>query len=344
MISKILLFSIFFIFIIFISCGYNPPEETTIAKTKSSGKTLYLYSALDTNEAKIYIKAFEEESGINVRWVRMSTGEVLVRVRSESDNPQVGLWFGGPSPELIAAKEDGLLAPYKPAIDFELPLGTHDDDYYWTGFCFGALGFASNTEILKRKGVSPPTSWYDLLKPEFKGEIGLAYAYTSGTSYNILASLAQLMGEEKAFEYLKKLNENVHHYNKSGSTCVTQAGLGEIGVGVAFSHDILKKGSSLGFPIALTFPKEGTGYEIGAMALVKNGPSQAEAKTFIDWMLSLKAQDMMRSWFRIPLHPKAEIAKGAVKADMVKLINFDAAWAGKSKRRLIERWREITGQ
>jgi iron(III) transport system substrate-binding protein len=310
----------------------------------SSGKILNLYTALDTDEAKIYIRAFEEETGIDVKWVRMSTGEVLVRVRSEKNKPQVGLWLGGPATDLIAAKNEGLLAPYKPKVDFEFPPGAIDPEYYWSGFTFGAIGFACNREILKRKGLEPPTSWYELLKPGFKGEIGVAYPYTSGTSYTILATLVQLMGEAKAFEYISKLNQNIHHYNKSGSSCVTQVGFGEIGVGIAFSHDIIKKGISKGYPILMSFPKEGTGYEIGAMALVKDGPTQSEAQMFIDWMLSLKAQNMMQHWFRIPLHPKAEVAKEAVSANSLKLIQFDFDWAGKNRRRLVERWREVTKQ
>ena len=80
--------------------------------------------------------------------MRLSAGEVLVRIRSERANPQVALWFGGPSPEFIVAKREGLLAPYAPRINFEPPPGTFDEAHYWTGFYFGAIGFASNTEIL----------------------------------------------------------------------------------------------------------------------------------------------------------------------------------------------------
>jgi len=65
---------------------------------------------------------------------------------------------------------------------------------------------------------------------------------------------------------------SIIHYNKSGSACVTQVGFGEIGVGLTFSHDIVKKGPSRGFPVVLSFPKEGTGYEIGAIALTKRWP------------------------------------------------------------------------
>lgn len=332
-----------------INCGSDPEEKGKPVAAgkptaKNTGSTLHLYTALDENEAKIYIRAFEEETGIKIISHRQSTGEILVRVRHERNNPHMGLWFGGPSPDFIAATQEGLLTPYKPNIDYELPPGTFDEDYHWTGFYFGPLCFANNTEILGRKGVEAPTSWYDLIKPEFEGEIGVAYAYTSGTSYTILATLVQLMGENEAFDYIEKLNKNIHHYNKSGSACVKQVAFGEIGVGIGFSHDVIKKGISKGFPVSMTFPKEGTGYEIGAIALIKGGPDQEEAKMFIDWILSIKAQNMMKVWFRTPLNPNATVVEGAVTADKVNLINFNAVAAGKSKRRLVERWREITAQ
>lgn len=330
-------------------CWQTPASEPNAATseavlTEGNNDVLHLYTALDTNEAKIYIRAFEEETGIQVRWVRLSAGEVLVRIRSERTNPQVALWFGGPSPEFIVAKREGLLAPYSPRINFEPPPNTFDEAHYWTGFYFGAIGFASNTEILARKGISPPTSWHDLLKPELKGEISVAYAYTSGTANTLLAAIVQMMGEDTGFDYIAKLDQNVHHYNRSGSACVTQVGFGEVAVGIAFSHDIVKKGPAKGYPVVLSFPKEGTGFEIGAMALVKGGPNQVAAKLFMDWTLSVRAQNLMQKWFRTPLNPNAEVAQGAVTADKVKLIEFDSIWAADHRQRLVERWREVTAQ
>ena len=72
---------------------------------------LHMYTALDPNEAKVYIEAFMKDTKINVEWVRMSAGEVLTRLKAEAKNPQVSLWFGGPSTEFIAGKKEGLLSP-----------------------------------------------------------------------------------------------------------------------------------------------------------------------------------------------------------------------------------------
>ncbi len=304
-------------------------------------KVLHMLTALDTNEAKIYIEAFEKATGVKVEWVRMSAGECLARLKAEAKNPQFSIWFGGPSPEYIAATQSGLLEPFTPQGAEFLKLQHRDKDWRWVGFYFGAIGFACNTDWFAKNNVPYPTSWQDLLKPEFKGQISFAYPYTSGTAYTILATVVQLMGEDKGFEYMKKLDANVHHYNKSGSACVTQAGLGEIAIGLAFSHDVLAKGTSKGYPVKLVFPSEGTGYEIGAMAVVKGGPEPELARQFITWALSTDCQDLMQEWFRIPLNPKAKVAAGAVTPDQVKLIAYDDIWAGENQARLVEKWRSL---
>jgi len=309
-----------------------------------AGQVLHMYSALDTAETQLYIPEFEKDTGIKVEWVRLSSGEVLARLRAEAKNPQVSIWFGGPSQDHIAGKKAGISMPYKPPLDWTLQANAHDLDWQWVGYYFGAIGFGSNADFLKKAGVPAPASWEDLLKPAFKGQVAIAFPYTSGTSYTVLATLVQMMGEDKAFEYWRKLHPSIHHYDKSGSAPVTQAGLGEVGVAVSFSHDIIAKGSAKGYPIAITFPKEGTGFEIGAMSLIKGGPEPELAKKFVDWALSVRAQNLMQQWFRIPLNPKAEVAKGAVKADQVKLINFDAVKAGEDRDRLIKRWRSEIGQ
>ena len=313
----------------------------------SAKKVLHMYTALDVNEARIYIEAFEKDTGIKVEWVRMSAGEILARLKAERKNPQASIWFGGPVFEFISAKKAGLLERYVSPNAKYIPKQYMDPDGYWTGFYIGAIGFVSNTEILKELGVEPPRSWNDLLKPEFKGRISMAYPYTSGTAYTILATTIAMMGEEKAFQWWKKFNKQIHHYNKSGSACVTQVGLGEVAVGIAFAHDIVKKGISKGYPVVLTFPEgsgnfpiqEGTGYEIGAMALIKGGPEPELAKKFIDWMLTKRAQDLMQKWYRIPLNPEAEVAEGAIRITDVKTIPLDFEYFGREHDRLIDRWK-----
>lgn len=327
-----------------------------VGMTFSAGlaKDLVMYSALDVDEGKIYIEAFEEtHPDINVKWTRMSAGEVLARIQAESKNPQASLWLGGPSTGHTAAAEDGLLQPYKSLGWQYLSDAFKDPEGRWTGFYTGYIGFVTNTEFLKEHDVEAPTSWEDLLKPVFKNEIAKAYAYTSGTAYTTLISQLQAIGPEKkgwdeeSREYVKQLSEQMHHYTRAGSACVTQAGQGEVAVGIAFSHDVIAKGIDKGYPVKLTFPSEGTGYEVGAVSMIKGGPTPETAKTFIDWLMTAEAQSLFQQWFRVPLNPEAELAEGLVTADQVPVIDGFAGrvpWYGANKEEIVNTWREITGR
>ena len=105
------LFLIFLFAAVFVVSGF-----TTV-----QAEVLHIYTAFDTEEAKYYIEEFEKETGINIEWVRMSSGEVLARVEAEAANPQASVWHAGSNTSHINAATKGLLEPYQPNTDFELP-------------------------------------------------------------------------------------------------------------------------------------------------------------------------------------------------------------------------------
>ncbi len=321
---------------------------TSCGQTKQAGEekplksdTLTVYTALPESELPAYFDAFTKTTGIKVQHVRLSAGEVLARVVAEKENPQASIWFGGSADNFIAATKEGVLEKYTPKNYDKIPDKYKDVEGYWVPFYVGAIGFATNTEWLEKNNFEPPNKWKDLLKPEYRGYISMAHPGTSGTSYTILASLVQLWGEEAAFDYLKMLHSSIMNYTKSGAAPCQQVGLGEAKVGIAFSHDILKPKNE-GYPITLTFPEEGTGYEIGAMAIIKGCPEEEleNAKIFIDWAISKDAQDLFKTSgsCRLPINIEAEIPEDSVKIDQLKVVDYDFVWAGENRKRLIERF------
>ena len=212
---------------------------------------------------------FEKKNGITVNYVRMSAGEALARLQAEKDNPPVRHLVGRPDRQLHRRQEGG------PAGSLQLPQlqeparsgEDKDKDNTWAGIYVGTLGFGTNKDWLaKNPDAKAPESWDDLLKPEFKGQIMVAHPSTSGTSYTALQTILQSMGEQKGWEYIKKYAGQVSQFTKSGAAPAKFVGLGEAAVGIVFSHDIVNEIDNNKLPLVLTFPKEGTGYEIGGMA------------------------------------------------------------------------------
>ena len=322
------------------------PDAGTEAPSEPASKELTVYTAFPESEVIYYFNKFEEETGIKVNYIRLSAGEMLTRVAAEKENPQAALMFGGSTDNYIAAAEQGLLEPYQSAELSNTPEKYIDPDGNWNPIYVGAIAFACNSKWFADKGYDYPTSWQDLLDPKYEGEIIMAHPATSGTAYTVLATLVQLMGDDAVWDYLAQLDKNITQYTKSGSAAPNAVALGEAAIALTFSHDGLQP-TAEGYPIELSFPSEGTGYEVGATALIKGGPAdeQANAKQFIDWMCSTAGQGLYaeNSSFRVPTNTQAPVADGLVTLDKVTVIDYDAVWAASVKTEYTDKFEANIG-
>lgn len=307
----------------------------TVASFAAKGR-IFAYTTLDEPLARAVFEEYEKDTGIKVEWVRLSTGEAVARMEAEKKNPQVDIWYGGVGLGHIEAKNKGLTTPYVSPNAVNIPGKFKDKDGYWTGIYAGALCFVSNITRLEELGVEAPTSWADVLKPEFEGHIQMANPASSGTAYNVIATVVQLWGEEKAFEYLRELHKNISQYTKSGSAPGKAAAIGEIPVGLGYAHDQVKL-ISQGYPLVVTFPSEGTGFEVASISLVKGGPNPELAKELFDWALTERAAKIYAAECVVPF-VEVPLMKGAIPISQVNTIDQDDVWAADNSERLIERW------
>ena len=310
-----------------------------VAGTARAQDSLVVYSSVDEENAKKLLDAFTKATGVKVRFTFLSSGPAVARIEAEKNNPQADIWYGAPSENHVVLKEKGLSQPYVSPNAKDLAAKFKDPEGYWTSFYMNPLGFASNVNTLKQRGVEPPTSWADLLKPEFKAQVQTPSPQTSGTGYNMVAALVIIMGEDKAFDYLKKLNPSIQTYTQSGTAPSKAAAIGQAGVGIQFTPAFLQLIEE-GYPLKITFPKEGVGFEAPAISILKGAPHLELAKKLVDWSITIPGQNAItdaKTYF-FPVHPKARLAKGLPSFDEVPAINYDAVWAGKEKKRLVDRW------
>jgi iron(III) transport system substrate-binding protein len=284
---------------------------------------------------------FEAKYNITVNYVRMSSGESLARIRAEKDNPTFDIWWGGPIDSFVAAKGEGLLEAYNSPNYKNLLDQTKykDPDNYWVGIYVGTLGFCTNTDWLAaHPGVAAPTSWDDLLKPEFTKQILVAHPSTSGTSYTALATVLQIRGEEAGWEYLKKYAAQMLQFTKSGAAPAKFVGQGEAAVGIVFSHDIVHEIDDNGLPLELTFPAEGTGYEIGGMGIIKGAAHLDAAKKWFDWAITADAQSLGPKYHAYQAPTVSGVQLSHPELLEVNLIDYDFQWAGEHKTEFVDKF------
>ncbi|MBL8325971.1 MAG: extracellular solute-binding protein, partial [Rubrivivax sp.] len=178
-------------------------------------------------------------------------------------------------------------------------------------------------------------------KPEYKGEIQVANPASSGTAYTMVATLVQLWGEDKAFEYMKGLHKNIQTYTRSGTAPIKAVARGETSVSISFVHD--GPGEKMqGFPVETVTPTEGTGAEIGSMSLIKGSRNLEAAKKFYEWALTSAAQELgaAAKQFQVPSNKAAKVDANVPDFKKIKFIKYDYAKYGASaeRRRLIGKW------
>ncbi|AEF83789.1 iron ABC transporter substrate-binding protein [Treponema primitia ZAS-2] len=333
-----------FLFVSILLAACTPKSGQSAGTAAPAYNQLTVYSALPDQEIPTYFNAFEKDTGIHVNYVRLSAGEMMARISAEKNNPQASLMHGGSSDTYVAANKEGLLSPYQSSELANIPAQYHDADGVWNPIYVGAIAFVCNTDWFKENNLKMPTSWADLVKPEFKGQVSMAHPATSGTSYTVLATLIQLFGETESWNYLKKLDANVRQYTKAGAAPPQEAALGEAAIAITFSHDGLKPKME-GYPVELVFPTEGTGYEVGGVALIKNGfeKEQENAKRFIDWFMSVRGQELFidAASNRLPVNTKAKYTPGLVSLDDLPIINYDAVWAGQNKAAFVAKFNDL---
>ena len=206
-------------------------------------------------------------------------------------------------------------------------------------------------------------SWDDLLAPELKGNVAMAHPATSGTAFTAFWTGVTLRADaleaaeagtgydetgaptqaaiDAAFEYFALLHQNILQYTRSGAAPGTMAGQGEVAVAIIFSHDCTKLQIE-GFEgiVTTTFPEEGTGYEIGGMAILKNAPELEAAKTWYDWALTAKNQEIgpTVNSLQLPTNPDAKVSELAVDLSQIKVIKYNFQASGASRVAITERF------
>ncbi len=321
--------------------------ETVVEVTPTPiGGELILYACLfDPDKLEVLFQTFKAQYGVDVTCLDMSSGEALERIRAESENPQGDVLFGTTNLSHVNLAAESLTLPYKGDGWNRLPDGpAKDPDGAWTGFYYGVIGFACSPERLEEIGAECPDSWADLLDPVYEGEIVIASPAASGTSYTVLSGLAQLFGEDGAFEYYAEFDKNVAQYTSSGSAPGRLAAAGEFAIGISFAHDIQVQQDS-GLPVLLNFPSEGTPFEIGGISIIAGANNEAAARAWLDYVFSDAFQRYHNDVaHRIPIIDGVRLAEGTVGLEDVVLIEgYDPTEWAAVRDDLVARWEAEIG-
>ncbi len=254
---------------------------------------LVVYSAQGYDSAMT--KAFSKATGIPVKLDDNSTGPLLTQIEASKNNPNWGLlWVDGATAFAGLDQQGLLLKGFEPAVQWD-SLGTQslpaDKSYTPTGVTLMAALVYDKTKV-----KNPPSTWQQLLAPQWKGAVGMNDPSQSGPTYPFIAGLMNYLGGvgagEHFFSQLKANGLVIHPTNGPTLQALTSGQIklalvqSSAGIGAAMGD----KNLAVKYLPPVTLLPSAIGIDAKAPPA-----EQAEAKKFIEFVLSPQGQRVMQS-------------------------------------------------
>nr|WP_200422740.1 thiamine ABC transporter substrate-binding protein [Streptomyces sp. Y2F8-2] len=174
-------------------------------------KTVTLVSHDSWAASKSVIAAFEKESGYTVKVLKDGdAGQAVNKAILTKDNPQGDVFFGVDNTLLSRALDNGLFQPYeaKGLDQVGSPYRLDGDKHRVTPIDYGDICVNYDKKYFADHKLTPPASFDDLVKPEYKNLLVTENASTSSPGLGFLLGTAAKYGDGGWPDYWKKLKAN----------------------------------------------------------------------------------------------------------------------------------------
>ena len=221
----------------------------------------------------------------NIIVMYMSTGKAASKVYAEGAGTEIDILVGLETGYLSKIKDNLASIEGLSKIDYSEGLSPEDNGNYWVTWERQAGAIIVNRKILDKYGLEAPTSYEDLLKPEYKDLVAMPDPKSSGTGYFFYKSWVNSMGTDAALEYADKLYKNLKQLTESGSGPIKMLKQGEVAIGLALTFQAVKEMND-GQPLEIIFPESGSPYSLTGTALVEGRDLDPEIMEVYDFIIN----------------------------------------------------------
>lgn len=328
-------FLLLFLLLLLTGCGGT--QTAPLSCTPPESQRLVVYTSHKEEVYTPIIREFEERTGIWVEVVTGGTNELLQQIEKEQDAPRADVMFGGGVESLESYRD--CFTPYICREADRIREGFQSQCGYWTPFSALPVVLIYNTKLVTAESV---TSWVDLEKPAFRGNIAFADPQISGSSYTALVTRILAGGGEDCLSGFRAALEG--RQSDSSGAVVSSVARGSALVGITLEETALQH-ISAGEDIALVYPADGTSCVPDGSALVKGAPHEENATRFLDFTVSEDVQSLVGQRFC------RRAVRGDIPADpalpalsTLNLVDYDVEWASQNRDRLLSDWAFLLGE
>ena len=268
------------------------------------------------------LKAFadyaKERWGVTVKVNAIPAGTPVAygRIVEWKGKPDADIFWGGESALFEDLADKKLLQKLElsreawdsiPAsIGKPKPIPLKDKDGYWVGTALEPYGLVYNPKRIQRLGAPEPKDWDDLLNPKLKGEVAQCAPTRSSSSNATYEVMLSLYGEDKGWDWLRKLAANTGHFTARSRDVPTVVAKGEFAAGFAVPSYMAFEEKLAGFDLKFVAPKNAF-VTPEPMAILAGARNPKAARAFIEFLLTERGQRVFMERGLFPITPRYKV-------------------------------------
>ena len=260
---------------------------------------------------------------VDVQFLDMGSREILERIRAERNRPQADLWWGAAHTTFQTATDENLLAPYRPTWADAVRTDARDGQDRWYGTYKTPEVIVYNSDAIKPEDA--PKDWDDVLDPKWRDKILIRNPNPSDSMRAIYGAMIWRFYKDtgspaQGYEWLKRLDANVHEYTVDGTLLMQKLVRREGLITLWNLPDVWIHKEQRGFPIGYVFPTSGTPVITDGIAIVRGAPNEEEAKRFYEFVNAPESLVLAaKKYYRIPV--RTDIDRTQLPAWMNEPVN-----------------------
>src|SRR6266850_874990 len=268
------------------------------------------------------LKAFadyaKERFNVAVRVNAIPAGTPIAygRITEWKGKPEADIFWGGESALFEKLADQKLLQKLEisreawdsipSSIGKPKPIPLKDPEGYWVGTALEPYGLVWHPRKLQRLGVADLRDWDDLLNPKLKGEVAQCAPTRSSSSNATYEVILSLHGEDKGWEWLRKLAANTGHFTARSRDVPNVVAKGEYAAGFAVPSYMAFEEKLAGFELKFVAPKNAF-VTPEPMAILAGSRNPKAARAFIEFLLTERGQKVFMERGLFPITPKYKV-------------------------------------
>src|SRR2546426_10588085 len=229
---------------------------------------------------------------VDVQFLDMGSREVLERLRAERNRPQADLWWGAAHTTFQTASEENLLAAYRPTWADKVSNTSRDNQDRWYGTYQTPEVIVYNSDAVKPGDA--PRDWDDVLDPKWRNKVLIRNPNPSDSMRAIFGAMIWRFykdtgSPEKGYDWLRRLDGNVHEYTADGTLLMQKLARREGLITLWDMPDVRLFKEQKGLPVAYLIPVSGTPVVTDAIAIIRGAPHEEEARRFYEFVTTTES-------------------------------------------------------